>query len=155
LTFKFNKIQPGTVEYRFIGTTDPEYPKERSLRSHVLILPFGIPPGVEVFPTEDKSYHLVAVDEGQVVGCAIFIPEDKTGRICQMAVEPTHQKRGVGTTLMSRLEDRLKEEGFENAYLHARHYAVGFYERMGYTVEGEPFEEVGMEHSIMRKALED
>ena len=141
------------VKYRFIGTKDPEYPEERSLRSEVLIRPFGITPGAEVFPTEDQSYHLVAIDEGRVVGCAIFIPEGKTGRICQMAVVPFLQKKGLGAALMSRLEKRLRGEEFEDAYLHARHYAVGFYERMGYRIEGEPFEEVGMKHFVMRKAL--
>ena len=142
------------MEYRFIGTTDPEYGEERRLRSEVLIKPFGITPGAELFPTEDQSYHLIAVDEGRVVGGAIFIPEAKIGRICQMAVDPAYQKKGVGAALIANLEERLREEGFEEAYLHARHYAVGFYERMGYTVEGEPFEEVGMKHFALRKALE-
>jgi len=141
------------VEYRYIDTDDALYAEERRLRSEVLILPFGITPGAEVFPTENTSYHLVAVEDGRVIGCALFIPEGRGGRICQMAVEPTYQGHGVGRELVRRLEKRLKSEGFDGAYLHARHYAVGFYERMGYKRDGEPFEEVGMEHFVMRKAL--
>jgi predicted GNAT family N-acyltransferase len=38
--------------------------------------------------------------------------------------------------------------------LHARATAVPFYLRLGYTVVGEPFEEVGIPHRGMEKALD-
>ena len=37
--------------------------------------------------------------------------------------------------------------------LHARHYAIGFYQKLGYSICSEPFEEVGIEHRVMQKEL--
>ena len=37
--------------------------------------------------------------------------------------------------------------------LHARANVVGFYERLGYSAQGDPFLEVGIPHRHMRRAL--
>ena len=37
--------------------------------------------------------------------------------------------------------------------LHAQDHALGFYERCGYEVEGDGFEEAGIPHHKMRKPL--
>ena len=37
--------------------------------------------------------------------------------------------------------------------LHARQVAVPFYERLGYSIVGEPFEEVSIPHFKMEKGL--
>ena len=37
--------------------------------------------------------------------------------------------------------------------LHARHHAIGFYQKLGYAICSEPFEEVGIKHVIMQKEL--
>jgi predicted GNAT family N-acyltransferase len=37
--------------------------------------------------------------------------------------------------------------------MHARQTAVGFYQKLGYSITGEPFEEVTIPHYIMEKAL--
>ena len=56
------------MEFRFIDTRDPLYGAERALRVEILRKPLGMPPGSELFPFEKESFHLVAVDEGRVVG---------------------------------------------------------------------------------------
>jgi predicted GNAT family N-acyltransferase len=37
--------------------------------------------------------------------------------------------------------------------MHARKSALGFYEKLGYTPEGDEFEEVTIPHYLMRKKL--
>ncbi len=100
---------------------------------------------------EHEAWHLVAIDDENVVGCVMFNPEGPTGRILQMAVAAAHQKQGIGTELVRILEARLAREGFREAYLHARIEAVPFYERLGYAVFGDPFVEVGITHRMMKK----
>jgi len=37
--------------------------------------------------------------------------------------------------------------------VHAQTYVAEFYSRAGYNTEGEPFDEAGIQHIIMRKSL--
>jgi predicted GNAT family N-acyltransferase len=37
--------------------------------------------------------------------------------------------------------------------MHARKNAIGFYEKMGYKVKGEEFEEITIPHYVMEKQL--
>lgn len=141
------------ISFAFITTASPAYEQERALRAKVLREPLGMPPGTEIFPFEDEALHLVALDGDEVVGCVMFKPEGTTGRMLQMAVAQDHQRNGIGTELVRHLEERLRREGFRDAYTHARDYAAPFYERLGYSIDGEPFTEIGIRHFKMRKAL--
>ena len=141
------------MELRFIDTRDPLYESETKLRSKILREPFGFPPGAEIFPFENASLHLVAVEGDAVVGCVLFHPEGKTGRMYQMAVSEPHRGEGIGRRLVAELEEHLREKEFEEIYLHARDYAVSFYEQLGYEAEGEMFMEIGIEHRLMKRRL--
>jgi predicted N-acetyltransferase YhbS len=106
------------------------------------------------FPFDAQSLHLVALQGGRVVGCVLFHPESvEDGRLYQMAVLPSRQRAGLGTRLVRALEAELIRRGFRSVHLHARAQVVPFYERLGYTVVGDPFEEVGVPHRHMRRAL--
>jgi predicted GNAT family N-acyltransferase len=141
------------MEFRFIDTHDPLYENERKLRSKVLREPFGFPPGAEVFPFENDSLHLIAIEDDDVIGCALFHPEGRTGRIYQMAVSEPRRGKGVGKRLVAELEAHLRKEKLKEIYLHARDYAVSFYAQLGYEIEGEPFMEIGIEHRLMKRTL--
>ena len=132
----------------------PLYADEVELRWRVLRAPLGHPREATRFPFEAESLHLLAVDEGEVVGCVLFHPEGRdTGRLFQMAVEPARQGQHLGTRLVRELEAEVARSGFRTVTLHARDSAVGFYEWLGYETFGEPFMEVGIAHRHMRRRL--
>lgn len=141
------------MNFKFIKTSDPEYALERELRNEVLRKPLGFPPGAEVFPFEDESYHLIAIDEGKVVGCLLFRPEGRTGRLYQMAVDEKYRGRGVGKNLVEIIENKLTSEGFVEIYLHARKTSESFYAQLDYKISGEEFVEIGIPHIRMKKRL--
>jgi predicted N-acetyltransferase YhbS len=116
--------------------------------------PLGFERRATEFPFEAESLHLVAIDDGRVVGCVLFHPEGPgTGRLFQMAVEPDRQGTGLGTRLVRALEEEVARRGFREITLHARDTAVGFYARLGYAPAGPPYVEVGIPHQNMRRAL--
>ena len=116
--------------------------------------PLGTPRDAVAFPFEAESLHLVALDDGRVVGCVLFHPEgSETGRLFQMAVDPDRQGTGLGSRLVRALEEAVAARGFREVTLHARDTAVGFYTRLGYTPFGAPFTEVGIPHRSMRRQL--
>ena len=55
----------------------------------------------------------VALQDGVVVGwvCTRIHPEDRMGEIHVLAVDPAHQRRGVGTALMGHAFQRAREAG--------------------------------------------
>ena len=141
------------MEYKFISTDEDAYKEERALRAKVLREPLGFPAGAEVFPFEYEAMHLVALDGERVVGCCMFKPEGKGGRLLQMAVYFDHQKRGIGGGMIKCMEARLKELGFEEIYLHSREDAVDFYKRFGFEPVGKKFIEIGINHQKMVKRI--
>lgn len=147
---------PPAVQLSFVERGDPRFVGQLDLRYRILRVPLGMPPGSEVYAHEDDCLHLVACVEASatVVGCVIFHPDGAGGgRLLQMAVDPTLHGRGVGRQLVEALEAELVERGVRSVVLHARHHAVGFYERLGYVCFGAPYDEVGMPHRTMRRDL--
>jgi predicted GNAT family N-acyltransferase len=71
----------------------------------------------------------------------------------QVAVFPKVQKQGAGTFLVNSSELIAKSLGYKKLELSARLPAVPFYERLSYTVDGEVYQEVGIDHMKMWKDL--
>jgi ribosomal protein S18 acetylase RimI-like enzyme len=140
---------------RFITVDDALYAEELELRFRVLREPLGHTRADVPFPFERESLHLVAIEPaGSVAGCVLFHPETTTsGRLFQMAVAPQLQGQHVGRALVRALEAELTQRGFCYVQLHARENVIPFYERLGYTVFGEPFVEVSVRHRHMQKSL--
>ena len=143
------------LDYVFTRPGEPLYGGKCDLRFRVLREPLGYTRDAVAFPFEDDSLHLVATEGDRVVGCVLFHPDGVGGgRLFQMAVDPALQGQGVGRALVDRLEAHLLTIGITQVILHARHHAIGFYERLGYRCFGAPYEEVGIPHRNMRKALD-
>lgn len=70
-----------------------------------------------------------------------------------MAVQNNLQGKGIGAAMMNFAENVARDRGYKTLIMHARKTAVGFYEKSGYKVTGEEFEEVHLPHFIMEKAL--
>ena len=147
--FELSFIQPGHALYA----------EELELRFRVLREPLGRPRESVTFPFEAQSLHLVAHAGDEVVGCVLFHPdsppsgEPSGGRLFQMAVSPRLQGQGLGARLVRHLEAELRRRGVARVHLHARATVLPFYERLGYAVYGEPFEERTLPHRHMRKTL--
>jgi len=70
-----------------------------------------------------------------------------------MAVHKSQQGKGVGGQLLHFAENVARHKGYRSMLMHARKTAVGFYEKLGYKVKGDEFEEVTIPHFLMEKTL--
>jgi predicted GNAT family N-acyltransferase len=104
---------------------------------------------------EDKHIHFVAIEDEQAVGCVVLIPNYKegVGKLRQMATLEHVRGKGYGKMLVWQLEKHAKRMGMNKIILNARHYAVEFYEKLGYTKCSELFTEVGIDHYQLEKVL--
>ncbi len=71
----------------------------------------------------------------------------------QVATEPRFQGQGIGFQLIRFAETIARSRGYTQWVCHARSNVVSFYEALGFERIGPPFEEVGIEHFRMEKAL--
>lgn len=78
---------------------------------------------------------------------------DGVVKLRQMAVDPALHRSGVGAALVRRLEADARSRGVRQVVMNARLTAVPFYAALGYAEEGPLFEEVGVPHRRMVKAL--
>ncbi|HEY7741179.1 MAG TPA: GNAT family N-acetyltransferase [Steroidobacteraceae bacterium] len=97
------------------------------------------------------SVHALATLNREPVGTGRLNPAGKIGRI---AVVAGMRGRGIGATILRLLLQEAHRRGLREPYLHAQLQAVPFYEKFGFTSEGEVFDEAGIPHVRMKHALE-
>lgn len=126
------------------------------LRWRVLRAPWNQPRGSERDELEAVATHRVAIDDrGRLIGVGRLHPVDPgTGQIRYMAVEPGHERRGVGTGILTALEAAARAENLQTIRLHARESAVVFYLQHGYRSLGPSHVLFGaIHHQLMEKCL--
>ena len=138
-----------------IAPSGPRYQEARRVRGKVLREPLGMGSEVEVFPFEAESWQFIATVDEQVVGCALFHPRGREGRLFQMAVLEEYRGRGIGKALVAFVERTARARNITDILLHSRDYAVPFYANCGYSPVGDPFLEIGMPHQGMARSLRE
>jgi ribosomal protein S18 acetylase RimI-like enzyme len=131
-----------------------EYQQMVQLRNDILRKPLGLSLTPEELEKEKEEILIGAFEEDKMLGCCMLIAQDlATVRLRQMAVLNNLQGKGIGRALMQFAENIARDRGFRKITMHARQTARGFYEKLGYQVSGEEFEEVSIPHYIMEKVL--
>ncbi|MGN1317423.1 MAG: GNAT family N-acetyltransferase [Lachnospirales bacterium] len=109
----------------------------------------------EEFDGSDKYAEnlVIYVDSLPVATGRIIIGDRGEGRIGRVAVLKEYRKLGLGKVLMEELLRRLKEKGFDTAYVNAQTRVRGFYESLGFMAFGDIFMEANIPHIAMKKEL--
>jgi GNAT superfamily N-acetyltransferase len=141
-------------EVKIIRIQQPEYMQVLALRQEVLRKPLGLNLYEEDLTGELDAHIFIYEAASKVVGCVLAFPVDHdTIRLKQMAVDPAIQKSGIGSKLMLAAEEFARSKGFCKIYFHARAAAIPFYEKLGYEIWSDTFDEVGIPHKKMGKML--
>ena len=150
-----------------VADTEEAYEDALSVRYRVFVEEQGVDPGLEVDDHEAEATHFVAYEDGDPVGVARFraydpdeyedVPvtegEDPVAKVERMAVLRSYREQGIGRTILGAVEERAREQGFEQARLHAQVRSAGFYRALNYRRVGEEFEEADIPHVAMTKDL--
>ena len=139
---------------KFIDHGTPEYNQMIDLRMQILRAPLGLSFTKEDLEKEQKDILLGCFDEEKLEGCCLLTEvQPGTVKLRQMAVLDGLQGKGIGRALMSFAENVARDAGYKTLTMHARKSALGFYEKLGYTVCSDEFEEVTVPHYEMEKQL--
>ena len=124
------------------------------LRRLVFIEEQGVSEADEVDGLDGSAIHLLAFHGTEPVGTARLLVKGEVGKIGRVCVLPVARGTGLGAALIRAALDVLRDQpGLTSAYLGSQSHATGFYEKLGFVVEGEEFLDAGIPHRHMRRAL--
>jgi GNAT superfamily N-acetyltransferase len=139
---------------KLIDHGSPEYRQMVQLRNDILRKPLGLSFSEEELEKEKEDILIGAFEDDRLLGCCMLInTEPGSVRLRQMAVHKNLQGKGIGRALMQFAENIARDRGYRRITMHARKSATGFYEKLGYTVYGDEFQEVTLPHVVMEKQL--
>ena len=127
-----------------------------ALRREVFIEEQRIPAELEWDEADATAVHGVATNAlGRAVATGRLLKGEEPGlaRIGRMAVHRGLRGGGFGEAVLRLLEDAARARGDHQVKLHAQRSAEAFYLRLGYLPCGEAFEEAGIAHIEMQRAL--
>lgn len=143
-----------SVERRFAIRTcswADRAPQLHAVRHTVFVVEQGVPETLEWDDADAPSLHALAVDtHGDPVGCARLLPDGHIGRVAVLA---PWRRRGVGSALLRKLIEEARSRGDARVIVNAQVAAMSFYVRHGFVASGEPFDEAGIPHRVMERAL--
>ncbi len=144
----------GVVDIR-LGAWQQLGEAARAVRTEVFLQEQQIPVELEWDVDDATAVHAVAFNRlGMPVGTARLLQHaPQVARIGRMAVTRVLRGGGLGRELLSALVEAARQRGDREVMLHAQRSAEGFYARQGFVPRGQPFDEAGIPHIEMAKAL--
>jgi predicted GNAT family N-acyltransferase len=127
----------------------------QAVRTNVFVHEQGIAPEDEWDEADATALHAVLFDlNGQPLGNARLLqPTTNMAKVGRMAVLSDERGHGYGARLLQALLLEARRRGNKEVRLSAQRSAEGFYSIHGFSVCGEPFDEVGIPHVEMRLSL--
>lgn len=143
-----------------VAKTGEERDRCLAIRREVFIEEQQVDERLELDGLEDACTHFLAwIDAGddvdRAVGTARLMLDERTGsaKAQRVAVCTSARRHGVGNALMRALEAEARARGALEVLLGAQVSAIAFYEALGYEAFGDEFEDAGIPHRMMRRAL--
>lgn len=142
----------------FLTTTDTSsqiYLDAIEIRKIVFIEEQEVDESLEIDDLEDKTLHIVGYEDKLPVCTARLLKkEDNAVKIQRVAVLDAYRKQGIGKLLLEQVEKIAKEQlNASCLVLDSQDHAISFYEKIGYSVEGDGFLDADIPHHFMQKAI--
>ncbi|TMM52537.1 GNAT family N-acetyltransferase [Sulfitobacter sabulilitoris] len=125
-----------------------------ALRRTVFIIEQNVAEHEELDGLDAQALHLLAVEGDTPVGTARILVKDGTAKIGRVCVLSAHRGTGLGARIMqAAIELAGAQPGVTQARLGAQLHALGFYEKLGFTACGPVYDDAGIDHRDMVRAL--
>lgn len=115
----------------------------------------GVPRSEEIDGLDGQAEHVIArMHEGrEVIATLRLLNLGETAKIGRVAVRRDWRRRGIAIEMLGLALRRAPELGCRRARLAAQLEAVELYRRVGFSVESDVFQEAGIDHVWMGRAL--
>jgi ElaA protein len=124
-----------------------------ALREEVFVREQGVPVEEEVDGRDDEALHLLAFEDGSLIGTLRLLFDGSTVKVGRVAVARRSRRRGVAAAMLEEALAESSRRGCTRARLASQVDAVAVYEGAGFAVESGVFEEAGIPHVWMGRTL--
>ena len=138
-----------------VGTWQALERDAAAVRTEVFVEEQGIAREDEWDEADKTAVHAV-VYNGMNMPLAtgrLLVAAPGVSKIGRMAAKRVLRGNHFGKQVLDALTNAAQARGDHEVLLHAQQSAAGFYEKSGFKVRGEPFDEVGITHIEMFKSL--
>lgn len=120
------------------------------IRFQVFVREQRVPAEIELDDMDAPSLHAIAFENEKAIGTGRLLPDGHIGR---MAILKEWRRRGIGAAILKALIDAAERRGDREIALSAQLHAVEFYRTHGFAPVGDIYEEAGIPHQAMVRAL--
>ena len=120
------------------------------IRTQVFICEQGITEADEWDDQDVISQHFVIYDQDQPIATARLLQNHSVGRV---AVVKAYRGQGIGQMIMLEIISYAQKQGLSVLKLSSQVHAISFYEKLGFTVQGNSYDECGISHIEMTMNL--
>jgi len=121
------------------------------IRFEVFVREQRVPAEIELDDKDPVSLHALAFEGARAVGTGRLLPDGHIGR---MAIVREWRRRGIGAAILEALVQAARRRGDREIALSAQVHAVEFYRAHGFRPVGAVYEEAGIPHQTMVRALD-
>lgn len=134
---------------------DSVYLDGLQIRKMVFVEEQGFSLEIEIDEIEDQCEYLTLYSaQNQPLATARIYPyADGVHKLQRIAVLKSQRGKKLGERLMTEMENHAKKYGIKRLILGAQNSAIGFYQKCGYQVFGDGYDEEGVAHHNMQKML--
>ena len=126
----------------------------QALRRTVFIEEQNVPEADEVDGRDAGAVHLLATVDGRAVGTARLLVSGDSGKIGRVCVLAEMRSKGIGARLIeAAVREFAANPAIGKVKLSAQISALPFYERLGFTAEGDEYLDAGIVHRDMFRTL--
>ena len=120
------------------------------IRTQVFICEQGITEADEWDDQDLISQHFVIYDQDQPIATARLLENNSVGRV---AVLKAYRGQGLGQMIMLEIIGYAQKQRRSVLTLSSQVHAISFYEKLGFTVQGNSYDECGIPHIEMTMSL--
>lgn len=132
------------------GTWDDLAAHAQEIREAVFIQEQNIAAEDEWDDLDTVSIHFVVYEQDHAIATARLLANNSVGRV---AVLKSHRGLKIGQQLMQAIVDYAKADHREALKLSSQVHAIGFYQALGFSVQGDEYLDCGIPHIDMYLTL--
>ena len=121
-----------------------------NIRYQVFVDEQKVPIELEIDADDPLAAHVLCLVDGNPIGTGRILLDGHIGRL---AVLQAHRKQGYGNKILDHLELIAQENELTEVFLNAQVTAIPFYEKRGYMIISDIFDDADIPHQTMRKTL--
>lgn len=128
------------------GNWDQLYQDAKFIREQVFIIEQNISEQDEWDDQDLISQHFVVYDNDQPIATARLLKNNSVGRV---AVLKPYRGQGIGHLIMLEIITYARQQSRQVLQLSSQVHAISFYEKLGFKMHGNQYDECGIPHIEM------